>query len=93
MADLIKLDDEHHAGTVRSTRTVIVTIGVVLMMGALGVVALSATPGSAGAAPASRPHVSTVSVTSPRYTPHAAVGATDDYHCTWSTRTSPGTRT
>jgi hypothetical protein len=82
MADLIRFADDHYAGTMRLSRAVIVTIGMVLLMGALGVVALSATPGSAGATPASPPGVSTVSVASPRYTPHAAVGATDDYHCT-----------
>ena len=82
MADLIRLTDKRQAGTMGSSRAVIVTIGVALMMGALGVVALSATPGSAGANLASPPGVSTVSVASPRYTPHAAVGATDDYHCT-----------
>ena len=82
MAYPIGLADKRQAGTMRSSRAVIVTIGVVLMMGALGVVALSATPGSAGANPASPPGVSTLSVASPRYTPHAAIGATDDYHCT-----------
>ncbi len=57
-----------------------VVFGVVLTLGALSVVAL--TSGPAAANPSSQSHVSTVSVASPRYTPHAAVGATDDYHCT-----------
>lgn len=61
-------------------RAVTVVIGVVLMMGALVGVGLPVTSGSAGAN-SSPSHVSTVSVASPRYTPHAAVGATDDYHC------------
>jgi hypothetical protein len=61
-------------------RALIVAIGVVLMTGALGAVAL-ATSGSSEANPSSQTPVSTVSVSSPRYTPKAAVGATDDYHC------------
>jgi len=69
------------AGSMRMPRAVNVVIGVVLMMGALGTVALSATSGSAEANPSSQRGVLTVSVASPRYTPQAAVGATDDYHC------------
>src|SRR5271157_905082 len=68
-------------GSSRMSRTVIAAVAVVLMLGALVVVALSATSGSAETNPSSRSHVSTVSVASPRYRPHAAVGATDDYHC------------
>ena len=72
----------HHPGGVMGTpRAVIVAISVVLMAGALGAVALAATSGATNANPSSRTPVSTVSVASPRYTPHAAVGATDDYHC------------
>jgi hypothetical protein len=62
-------------------RGVIVAIGVVLMAGTLGAVALSVTSGSAEANPTSQTPVSTTSVASPRYKPQAAVGATDDYHC------------
>ena len=62
-------------------RVVVAAVAVVLMMGALGVVAFSATSGSAGTNASWRSRISTVSVASPRYTPHAAVGATDDYHC------------
>jgi len=62
-------------------RVVIVAISLVLVAGAFGVVALGATSGSAEANPSSQRRVSTVSVASPRYTPQAAVGATDDYHC------------
>ena len=63
------------------SRVAVVAMGLVLMTGALGVVTLAATAGSAGANSSASRHVSTVSVASPRYTPHAAVGATDDYHC------------
>ncbi len=68
------------AGSKGMPRAVIVAIGVVLMAGALGAVAL-ATSGSTEANPRSQTPVSTVSVASPRYKPHAAAGATDDYHC------------
>jgi len=70
------------AASVGMPRAVIVAIGVVLMTGALGAVALVATSGSTEANPSSQTPVSTVSVASPRYKPQAAVGATDDYHCT-----------
>ncbi len=69
------------AGSMGMPRAVIVAIGVVLMAGALGTVALAATSGSTEARPSSQTPVSTVSVASPRYKPQAAVGATDDYHC------------
>ena len=63
-------------------RAVIVAICVVLVAGALGAVAMATTSGSGKANPSStNSPVSTVSVASPRYTPQAAVGATDDYHC------------
>ncbi len=51
------------------------------MIGALVAVALASTSGSAKANASTHTRVSTVSVASPRYTPQAAVGATDDYHC------------
>jgi hypothetical protein len=60
---------------------VIVAICVVLVAGALGAVALAATSGSTNANASSQTSVATVSVASPKYTPQAAVGATDDYHC------------
>jgi hypothetical protein len=69
------------AGAMRTPRAVIVAISVVLVVGALGAVALVASAGSTKATPSSLTPVSTVSVASPRYTPQAAVGATDDYHC------------
>jgi hypothetical protein len=69
------------AGSMGLPRVVIVAIGVVLLTGALGAVALAATSGSTEASPSAQTHVSTVSVTSPRYKPRAAAGATDDYHC------------
>jgi hypothetical protein len=62
-------------------RAVKVGIGVLLMTCSLGPVALAATTVSAAASSSSQSPVSTVSVASPRYTPKAAVGATDDYHC------------
>lgn len=68
------------AGPRGMPRVVIVAISLVLVAGALGAVALAVTSGAAKANPPSRT-VSTVSVASPRYTPLAAVGATDDYHC------------
>ena len=68
------------AGSMRMPRAVVAGFGVALVTGSLGLVALTATSGSAQANP-SQSHVSTVSVASPRYTPHAAVGQTDDYHC------------
>ena len=71
----------HLAGAMGTPRSVIVAISVVLVAGALGAVALAATSGSTNANPSSQTPVSTVSVASPRYTPQAAVGATDDYHC------------
>jgi hypothetical protein len=64
-----------------ASRAVIVTVGVVLMAGALSAVTLAAASASADATPSSQSRISTVSVASPRYTPVAAVGATDDYHC------------
>ncbi len=67
------------AGTMR-LRVVIVAISVVLVAGAPGAVALAASSGSTKTSP-SLHHVATVSVASPRYRPRAAVGATDDYHC------------
>ena len=71
----------HLPGTTGTKRSVIVAISVVLVAGALGAVALAAPSGSTKANPSSQTPVSTVSVASPRYTPLAAVGATDDYHC------------
>jgi Copper type II ascorbate-dependent monooxygenase, C-terminal domain len=64
-----------------TSRAVIVAVGVVLMAGALSAVTLAATSESTEATPPSQSRISTVSVASPRYTPVAAVGATDDYHC------------
>jgi hypothetical protein len=63
------------------SRIVTVGFGAVLMMGALVAVALAATSGPAEANPPSHSRSSTVAVASPKYTPRAAVGATDDYHC------------
>ena len=65
----------------RAPRAVIVAICVVVVAGALGAVAMATTSGAGKATPATQLAVSTVSVASPRYTPQAAVGATDDYHC------------
>ncbi len=59
----------------------ITIMGVMLITGAISAVTLGATAESIQAIPLSQAHVSTVSVASPRYTPVAAVGATDDYHC------------
>ena len=56
-------------------------VGAVLTAAALSTVGLVAASGPTGANPSSTTSVSTVSVASPRYTPEAAVGATDDYHC------------
>jgi hypothetical protein len=69
------------SGAMGTPRAVIVALSVVLVAGALGAVALGATSGSTEANASSQRRVSTVSVASPRYTPQAAVGATDDYHC------------
>jgi len=62
-------------------RSVIVAMSAVLIGGTLSAVALAATSGSATANSSSHSPVSVVSVASPKYTPKAAVGATDDYHC------------
>jgi Copper type II ascorbate-dependent monooxygenase, C-terminal domain len=69
------------AGAMRMPRVVTVAISVVLVAGAPGAVALAASSGSTEASPSSQTPVATVSVASRRYTPRAAVGATDDYHC------------
>ena len=69
------------AGSSPVSRAGIVAIGAVLLIVTLAAAALSATSGRAGADSSPPAHVSTVSVASPRYTPQAAVGATDDYHC------------
>src|SRR5580658_326352 len=69
------------AGAMSGSLAVIVAICVVVVAGALGVVAMATTSGSGKANTATSSVISTVSVTSPRYTPKAAVGATDDYHC------------
>jgi len=68
-------------GAMRVPRVVIVAISVVLVAGAPGAVALAASSGSTKAGPSLQAPVVTVSVASPRYKPRAAVGATDDYHC------------
>jgi hypothetical protein len=68
-------------GSTGRPRAVVVVIGVVLMASTLGAVALSGTSGSTEANPTSQTPVFTTSVASPRYKPQAAVGATDDYHC------------
>ncbi len=70
----------HLAGANSTPRVLIVAISVALVTGALGAMAL-ATSGSTKPNPSSQTPVSSVSVASPRYTPLAAVGATDDYHC------------
>ena len=69
------------AGALRRPRAVIVALSVVVVAGALGAAAVATMSGSAKTNTASS-LISTVSVASPRYTPLAAVGATDDYHCT-----------
>jgi hypothetical protein len=94
MTDLIKdIDTESAGGAATETegspsgpvapkrRGLIVAICVVVVAGALGAVALATTSGSGSVNTATTAAVSTVSVASPRYTPLAAVGATDDYHC------------
>jgi hypothetical protein len=60
---------------------VIIAVSAVLVASALGVGAGMATSAAAQVSPSSRTHVLTVSVASPRYRPQAAVGGTDDYHC------------
>jgi hypothetical protein len=72
------------AGTMRQRRAVIVTICVVVVAGVLAAVAIATASGSGSGKSntAASSFISTVSVASPRYTPQAAVGATDDYHCT-----------
>jgi hypothetical protein len=69
------------AGAVSRSRGVIAAICVVVVAGALVVVAMTAGSGPSKTKTASKSLFSTVSVASPRYTPQAAVGATDDYHC------------
>ncbi|MGH2851848.1 MAG: hypothetical protein ACRDLP_14680, partial [Solirubrobacteraceae bacterium] len=69
------------AGAMSRSRAVIVAICVVVVAGALGVVAVATTSGSGKISTAANSPISTLSVASPRYTPRAAVGATDDYHC------------
>ena len=69
-------------GAKRLPRAVIVAICIVVVAGTLGAVAMAATSGSGKVNTATISPFSTVSVASPRYTPQAAVGATDDYHCT-----------
>ncbi len=71
----------HLAGARGTPPLVIVAVSVVLLACALWAVTLRVTSGSTKANPSSQTPVSTVSVASPRYTPQAAVGATDDYHC------------
>ena len=70
------------AGAWRQPRGVIVAICLVVVAGALSAVAMATTSGSGKTNTATSSLISTVSVASPRYTPQAAVGATDDYHCT-----------
>jgi hypothetical protein len=65
----------------RTPRAVIVAVSVMLLVGALGSAALT-TAGPTGASPSSQTHITSVSMASPRYTPKAPVGGTDDYHCT-----------
>ena len=69
------------AGAMRRPRAVIVAICVVVVAGALGAVVMATMSGSGKINTATSSLISTVSVASPRYTPQAAVGATDDYHC------------
>ena len=69
------------AGAMRRPRAVIVAICVVVVAGTLGAVVMATTSGSGKVNTATNSVISTVSVASPRYTPQAAVGATDDYHC------------
>ena len=59
----------------------VLILAVVLIAGILAAVALTTASGVTKANPSSQTHVSTVSVLSPRYTPKAGAGATDDYHC------------
>ncbi|HXW34088.1 MAG TPA: hypothetical protein VEJ87_05870 [Acidimicrobiales bacterium] len=68
------------ASALRKRRAVVIAIAVVIVVGVLGAVALSNTSGKTSTSTSSV--ISTVSVASPRYTPKAAIGATDDYHCT-----------
>jgi hypothetical protein len=62
-------------------RAAIVAISAVLMAGTLSVVALI-TAGPSGASPSPQTGVATISMTTPKYTPKAPAGGTDDYHCT-----------
>ena len=68
-------------GAMRRPRALILAVCVVVVAGALGAVAMATTSGSGKTNTATNSLISTVSVASPRYTPRAAVGATDDYHC------------
>ena len=68
-------------GTRWRPRAVLAAVGVALVGGVVGAAALATGPGVPDAGASAQVHVTTVSVSSPRYRPHAAVGATDDYHC------------
>ncbi len=74
----------------RRPRAIIVAVCVVVVAGALGAVVATTTSGAGKPKATTSSPVSTVSVASPRYTPTAAVGATDDYHCTL---VNPGIKT
>ena len=71
----------HLVRAMRTPRAVIIAISLVLMVGALAAVALT-TAGPTGASPSSQTPITTISMATPRYTPKAPVGGTDDYHCT-----------
>ena len=64
----------------RTPRAVIIAISLVLMVGAPAVALTTAGP--TGASPSSQTPITTISMATPRYTPKAPVGGTDDYHCT-----------
>jgi hypothetical protein len=63
-------------------RAVVILLCLVLVAAALTAVALSTSAPARHAARPAAQRVATVSLVSKAYTPQAAVGTTDDYHCT-----------
>ncbi len=70
----------------RKPRAVVAVLCVALVATVLTVVGMTASASSPQATPSANPHatppVATVSLVSKAYTPQAASGTTDDYHCT-----------
>jgi hypothetical protein len=73
----------HLVGALRGRRPLVGLASLVVTAGALGAVVMATTSSNKSNKPVqAHSVVSTVALVSPQYTPHAAVGETDDYHCT-----------